>query len=114
VPLSHQLLARGAPKYVHKSFAVVEVNAERMKVAAYDYLARSWQWWHEKPLRAAAAPDVVGVRPVAPGEHRAEMQLDRPRSVAGQEAADVARSTPGPAPTPAVSIRGPAERRVAP
>src|SRR5690606_35581183 len=37
-----------SPKYLHKSFAVVENSADQMKVASYDYRLEQWIWWHRK------------------------------------------------------------------
>lgn len=53
----------GSPKYVHQSFAVVEVTGSTMKVAEYDYSLKKWIWWHVKSLSTEGPEEVVGVEP---------------------------------------------------
>lgn len=44
----------GSAKHQWHSFAVVRVTATGFRVASYDYDARSWSWWDDKPLTSIA------------------------------------------------------------
>jgi hypothetical protein len=66
----------GSPKYVHRSFAVVQIKTGTMKVASYNYEHESWMWWHMKPIEAnSSVKEVVGVNDRLDLEHRPEVRL---------------------------------------
>lgn len=53
----------GSPKNTHKSYAVVEVTDDSMKVAAYEYVHKQWIWWHRKPITPQGPEERIGVAP---------------------------------------------------
>jgi hypothetical protein len=53
-----------AAKHGNHGFAVVRVTNESIKVAEWNWEARVWWWWHEKPMREKGAKESFAVSPL--------------------------------------------------
>ena len=50
----------GAAKHRRHSFAVANVNDQRLRVAAWHFDELRWEWWHDKPINGAPGSAVEG------------------------------------------------------
>ncbi len=51
----------GSAKHGFKSFSVVEITDQGMKVAEWNWERRAYWWWHRKPLAKGGPTEVFGV-----------------------------------------------------
>ncbi len=43
----------GAAKHRQHAFLVVKIDDRRLRVAAWQFSERHWEWWHDKPINGA-------------------------------------------------------------
>lgn len=53
-----------AAKHGNHGFAVVRITNDVMKVAEWDWQAKAWSWWHQKPLAGKAPKESFSVAPL--------------------------------------------------
>jgi cytolysin (calcineurin-like family phosphatase) len=54
----------GGPKHGGRSFTVVRVEDTRMTVASFNYAAKAWSWWRQKPIFGSAEKRIVSAAPL--------------------------------------------------
>lgn len=57
----------GSPKNSSHTYLIAQVNDDKLVVAAYDYDANTWSWWHEKPINEGTSERRFWVMEAAPG-----------------------------------------------
>jgi hypothetical protein len=51
----------GSAKHAFKSFSVVRITHDTLKVAEWNWERRRWSWWHRKPLRSGGEKEAFGI-----------------------------------------------------
>lgn len=51
----------GSAKHAYKSFSVVRITHDTMKVAEWNWEQRRWWWWHKKSMRTASEKETFGM-----------------------------------------------------
>lgn len=73
----HDVYHVGSPKHGWRSFAVVRVTDEQLRVASWNYELSAFWWWHQKPLVASGPSETFGSIELPEGQRRPSLLLDR-------------------------------------
>lgn len=56
----------GSPKHKWHTYTVVQIDAKRFRAASWDYDAKKWVWWHEKPIGGGEGREIRYGDPALP------------------------------------------------